>query len=670
MKYTILLTFTIFSFNLLYSQEICDNAIDDDGDGLIDLNDSECFCDTVFEIEGIIPNPDFSETTCCPETYSDVGCAEKWVIPSSASTDFFHLCGFNAESTGFLDPPEEPFPGGDLGYMGLSYSPAFGYSEYIAVCLDAPFEAGETYTMSLFVSRGLPELDIDLALYGSPDCSEIPWIGFDCPEGLGDWQLLANQELTLMPDGEWSEVLLTFTPLVEINAIAIGGGCDIPESGSPYFFLDNLTLIGEPDFSTSIVSEGSWCTEDLLLFATTTDAMDETFQWYKEGIALTGETESFLDPMIYGAGTFQVVYSTEDGCQMMEIEISNETTPISFSYEPFCFSDTTFFNNTTIYTDDMDVSWTWIFGDGETSSEENPKHVYLSGGTYTVQLIGAINDCIDTTELTLETNSITVDFLADTLEQCEPSTILFKDLSAPTVLIGERIWQIGDDIYDEITVNHTFEEAGSYTIVLTIIDTNGCSYSLTKADYIAIHPIPTPAIQASPNPTTYFNTTIHLAVEDVETTNFYEWWLPGAIPESATGVDEVSIKYQELRAGNYDVTLKETNSFNCYGFAELEIVVTNDQVIYAPNVFTPDGDSFNHYWKVYAQGIDPYDFHLQIFNRWGEIIWESFDLNGAWDGTYGPNEIVQNGVYIWTIRTKDLSSDKAFQFDGTVTVLR
>ncbi|MCJ8272315.1 MAG: gliding motility-associated C-terminal domain-containing protein, partial [Psychrosphaera sp.] len=68
--------------------------------------------------------------------------------------------------------------------------------------------------------------------------------------------------------------------------------------------------------------------------------------------------------------------------------------------------------------------------------------------------------------------------------------------------------------------------------------------------------------------------------------------------------------------------------------------------------------------------FDPYDFHLMIFNRWGEIIFESYDATVGWDGTYGDQGLVNDGVYIWSIDFKELSSDKRHKYNGHVTVLK
>ncbi len=94
-------------------------------------------------------------------------------------------------------------------------------------------------------------------------------------------------------------------------------------------------------------------------------------------------------------------------------------------------------------------------------------------------------------------------------------------------------------------------------------------------------------------------------------------------------------------------------------------------IFYVPNVFTPDGDEFNEVFQpVFTAGYDPFDFHLMIFNRWGELIFESYNADIGWDGTYGERGLVQDGVYVWKIDFKETMSDKRHIHTGHVTVLK
>ena len=117
--------FTILAFSFLFGWippgppgealvEICDNAIDDDGDGLIDLNDSDCNCPEVEPIS-LIPNPSFEDQECCPSNRSQMNCATTWIQASAPTTDYLHTCGW----MGWDDlPPPLPFPDGE-GCLGF-----------------------------------------------------------------------------------------------------------------------------------------------------------------------------------------------------------------------------------------------------------------------------------------------------------------------------------------------------------------------------------------------------------------------------------------------------------------------------------------------------------------------------------------------------------------------
>lgn len=94
-------------------------------------------------------------------------------------------------------------------------------------------------------------------------------------------------------------------------------------------------------------------------------------------------------------------------------------------------------------------------------------------------------------------------------------------------------------------------------------------------------------------------------------------------------------------------------------------------IFYVPNVFTPDGDSFNESFQpVMTAGYDLGDYHLMIFNRWGETVYESRDASDGWDGSYGNRGLVDDGVYVWAIDFSETMSDKRHKIQGHVTVLK
>ena len=84
------------------------------------------------------------------------------------------------------------------------------------------------------------------------------------------------------------------------------------------------------------------------------------------------------------------------------------------------------------------------------------------------------------------------------------------------------------------------------------------------------------------------------------------------------------------------------------------------EIFYVPNTFTPDGDGYNQVFKpIFSTGYDPYNFQMLIFNRWGEIVFETYDVNIGWDGSYGDKGLdVQDGTYIYKISFKNPVIDK------------
>ena len=262
-------------------------------------------------------------------------------------------------------------------------------------------------------------------------------------------------------------------------------------------------------------------------------------------------------------------------------------------------------------------------------------------------------------------------FIADTTEGCMPTTIEFTNLTTlmPPAYIESVTWNIAGVVSDDpLNVTHTFENVGSYDVFLEVYSNFGCHNSISAPDYITVHPNPEALFYSTPNPTTIFNTEINF--KDLSSTgnNTYQWFTPGATPDFSTEQNP-TVVYQDGVAGEFPVNLVVTNEFNCVDSIADVVTILADIIIYAANVFTPDGDEFNETWRVYIEGIDIYDFHLTMYNRCGVIVCESYNPEGAWNVSYGATES-RNATYVWVIEAKDANSDKKHEFRGHVTVLK
>ncbi|MCX6191607.1 MAG: gliding motility-associated C-terminal domain-containing protein [Flavobacteriia bacterium] len=121
--------------------------------------------------------------------------------------------------------------------------------------------------------------------------------------------------------------------------------------------------------------------------------------------------------------------------------------------------------------------------------------------------------------------------------------------------------------------------------------------------------------------------------------------------------------------GNYTIILSVSSDFGCLDSSEISIQISGDPIYYVPNTFTPDGDEHNNtFTPVFTTGFDPASYHLVLYNRWGECVFESFSTNQGWDGYYGGIKVEQ-GTYSYLIQFFDKKASKIMQLNGHVNVI-
>ena len=283
-----------------------------------------------------------------------------------------------------------------------------------------------------------------------------------------------------------------------------------------------------------------------------------------------------------------------------------------------------------------------------------------------------INDACETTPITISgnINALPVpvpQILIDEPVQCEPAVFtLYNPDSLNTM---SSIWRLsnGDEFMDVDSLITSSTMNGTYNVQLIVTSPDGCIDSTTFTDTLLVMQTPVADFKWSPDPITMFNTQV-LFTEYSLYADTYEWSFPGATPNSSTN-DDQTVMYPDGQTGTYYVTLIATSYLGCKDTVTKEVVILPEVIIYAPNTFTPDGDEFNQTWRIHIEGIDVYDFDLQVYNRWGELIWESHDVNAAWDGTYNGTPVPQ-GAYTWVIRTKEMISDKKYVWNGLINLIK
>lgn len=261
-----------------------------------------------------------------------------------------------------------------------------------------------------------------------------------------------------------------------------------------------------------------------------------------------------------------------------------------------------------------------------------------------------------------------VQFTVDSPGKCTPAIFEFTNATNPTQ-VAETYWYFSDgqSFANTNNFNAFFTLPGSYDLQLVIVTPDGCVDSLKTTNLFTVYSKPIANFNITPDPVTIFTTYVQFQNWSTGATSF-EWYIDGGIPFYSE-LKDPSTYYPEEVVNDYPVELIVTSEFGCKDTANAFVNVRPEIILYAPNTFTPDGDEFNNEWRIYISGIERYrNFDLEIFNRWGEIMFASYDPDGSWDGTYGGRKVPE-GTYIWKIRAEDGYTDAKYEWNGHVTIL-
>ena len=155
--------------------------------------------------------------------------------------------------------------------------------------------------------------------------------------------------------------------------------------------------------------------------------------------------------------------------------------------------------------------------------------------------------------------------------------------------------------------------------------------------------------------------------------SIYTWVVQGGLIVNGQGTDQITVNWLNVPYGMYNVSVSVISDAGCIGNSvslNVDVDECSFDNVFVPNCFTPNGDESNNVWgPVFAGDWDHTRYNMLIFNRWGNLIWESENYLAMWDGTY-KNKMCQDGVYIWKMECKKLNTVVKEVMHGHVTLLR
>jgi len=400
------------------------------------------------------------------------------------------------------------------------------------------------------------------------------------------------------------------------------------------------------------------------------------YHWDFGDLSLTNDTSNLVSPSYTfqdtGKFTITVIANYGDLCSDTA-EVDYYIYPalnidIDYNYTKACI-DNNSFNFSAIGNYATYTQFNWNFGlsafpqQSITQSQSNVQ--FFGDGPFPVTLHAQHAVCEDSAKKTILVYPYPVSYfpIIDDVG-CQPQGVQFTDSSITgTPLV--YFWSFGDgETSTSQNPYHVYEEPGTYNVTLTIQTTFGCidtsTYVLQNA--ITVYPRPTAAFDVTPTEMLITEPTV--LINDLSEDADSSFMMMG----DGVNYGYTPINHTYTNPGEYDITQVVISEHGCPDTATAYVIVLGEYTFYIPNAFTPKNyDGLNGIFKPEALGI--YDYELFIFDRWGEQIFYSNDLEIGWNGKY-QDKLCQVDVYIYKVRFRDAVTNKDHSRFGTVSLIR
>lgn len=331
--------------------------------------------------------------------------------------------------------------------------------------------------------------------------------------------------------------------------------------------------------------------------------------------------------------------------------------------------------------DTLDYSYSWSTGN---PNDTLPSITVSPAATTTY--IATITDYCNASI----TKEFTVNVFPDPTPILNPTsqTVCFNEqnllsLSNINPVPGTTTWEFSNgathtgQVIDYENNNLYFDEANTYHVDVSFVSDSGqCSATINQQAAVIINPLPKSIFSFQPEAPRFSDKSIDFtshSVGDGPLQYIWEIGRSGSIHSITSNDSTPTFNFtfpENTPTTTIEVCLEVVNTYVCSSTYCQFITIEEDLIFYVPNSFTPDAGNLNSYFKpIFTSGYDKYQYELLIFNRWGEIIFQSKDPESGWDGRYG-DQAASQAAYVWKIIYEDTYENVQKIVSGHVTLLR
>jgi gliding motility-associated-like protein len=332
-----------------------------------------------------------------------------------------------------------------------------------------------------------------------------------------------------------------------------------------------------------------------------------------------------------------------------------------------CVDSLFIYNSSILFNPNNPATYYWSFGDGNsftTNTANSTTHIYTTAATnITVKHVvsfglGCISDTFTTVipyveQVALPNFTITGDTF------CINKPFTFTSSINP-LTVGQWNWSFSDgtQLTTPVSVTHSFLSPGNNGVTLSVRSPQAGCFSLPVTQQVFINP--SPLVDAGPDKMIQPGSSVTLNATVTGAGNYSYNWTPSTSLSAATILNPVS---SPSLLTTYNLLVRDINT-GCTASDNVTVAVIYG--LYIPSGFTPNGDGKNDVWQIPGLALYP-EAWVQVFNRYGEIIYQTKDYNSRpWDGKYKGTD-QPNGVFVYLIQLNDAQKRIV---KGYVTIIR
>ncbi|MFN4081071.1 MAG: PKD domain-containing protein [Saprospiraceae bacterium] len=315
------------------------------------------------------------------------------------------------------------------------------------------------------------------------------------------------------------------------------------------------------------------------------------------------------------------------------------------------------------------TDYDWTFGvPGGSSKQKDPVYLYPVPGNHTVTLtVTDKNNCVARRQKTITWFPVPPLLIVrpNSFLGCQPAEVTFAILSSPVDESYEIVWDMGDGtiIRNELRPTHVYTETGRYSVSLKLVSPIGCETEAVFTNIVRVEPSPVADFSFSPSELTVLDNTA--AFTDLSQGADRWYWRFDRFGTS----NQQNPVFAFPDTGLVTITQIVTHPRGCQDSISKTIDVRPIIFWHMPNAFTPNGDGKNEGFRGKGFLFGVADFQMSIWNRWGEMLFETRDPDQAWDGRIrNSGKMAPPGVYVYLV-TFTGPRGQRYEYKGYATIV-